>query len=202
VTPVRAERGHPWFAAGYERMGRKGERTDYARDIRTRVAGGATGRILEIGAGTGFNFPFYPEGSDVVATEPDPEMMKRAEPRAREHGIELRAASAERLPFPDGSFDTVISTGVFCAVDEPVRALAEARRVLMPGGTIRFSEHVRAENRVRRAVQRTMDPFHYQFFRCHIGRDTLRAMREAGFDIEELDRLRHADVVGVARKRP
>jgi ubiquinone/menaquinone biosynthesis C-methylase UbiE len=202
MGPVSAESGHPWFAACYERLGRNNEKGPYLRDIRTRVAGGATGRILEIGAGTGFNFPYYSEGAEVVATEPDPEMLRRAQPRAREHGIELRAAPAERLPFPDGSFDTVISTGVFCAVDEPARALAEARRVLKPGGTMRFSEHVRGERPVRRAMQRTMDPIHYRLFRCHIGRNTIQAMQDAGFDIEELDRPRHADVVGVARKRP
>jgi ubiquinone/menaquinone biosynthesis C-methylase UbiE len=200
VNRVSAERGHRWFAAGYERKGRKAERTQHAREIRTRVAGGATGRILEIGAGTGFNFPYYPERSDVVATEPDPEMLKRAEQRAREHGIDLRSAPAEALPFPDGSFDTVVSTGVFCAVDDPARALAEAFRVLSPGGTLRFSEHVRGERPLRRAWQRTFDPLHYRLFRCHIGRDSLRLMRRAGFEIPEVDRLRHADVLGVARK--
>jgi SAM-dependent methyltransferase len=200
VTRGSAERGHRWFAAGYERRGQKTESTDHARDIRTRVAGGATGRILEIGAGTGFNFPYYPEGAEVVATEPDPEMRRRAEDRAREHGIDLRPAPAERLPFPDGSFDTVVSTGVLCAVDDPVRAVAEVHRVLQPGGELRFSEHVRGERAARRVMQRTLDPIHYRLFRCHIGRDTLRLMREAGFEIEELEHPRHADVIGVARR--
>jgi SAM-dependent methyltransferase len=200
VNRASAERGHRWFAAGYERRGRKAENTEYARDIRTRVAGGATGRILEIGAGTGFNFSYFPGGAEVVATEPDPEMRRRAESRARDHGIDLRPAPAEALPFPDGSFDTVVSTGVLCAVDDPTRALAEAHRVLRPGGELRFSEHVRGERSIRRAMQRTMDPIHYRLFRCHIGRDTLGAMRDAGFEIVELDPLQHADVVGVARK--
>jgi SAM-dependent methyltransferase len=201
VTRVSAERGHRWFAAGYERRGRKTENTEYARDIRTRVAGGATGRILEVGAGTGFNFAYYPEDAEVVATEPDPEMRRRAEGRARKHGIDLGPAPAEALPFPDGSFDTVVSAGVLCAVDDPARALSEAHRVLRPGGELRFSEHVRGERPVRRAMQRTLDPIHYRLFRCHIGRDTLRLMRDAGFEIRELEHPRHADVVGVALKR-
>jgi SAM-dependent methyltransferase len=197
---VSAERGHRWFATGYERRGRKKERADHARDLRTRVAGGASGRVLEIGAGTGFNFPYYRHEAEVVATEPDPEMLRLGRPRAREHGVDLRAAPAERLPFPDGSFDTIVSTGVLCAVDDPSRALAEAHRVLRTGGTMRFSEHVRGEGPARRIMQRTLDPLHYRLFRCHIGRDSLRLMRKAGFEIEELDRPRHADVLGVARK--
>ena len=196
--PVSAERGHRLHAACYERRGRR--HSDYDQELRSRVAGEATGRILEIGAGTGFNFPYYAPDASVVATEPDPEMRRRAEPRAREHGIELRAGPAEHLPFPDASFDTVVSSGVLCAVDDPVRALSEVRRVLKPGGTIRFSEHVRAEGAGRRAMQRTLDPIHYRLFRCHIGRDTLRSMRRMGLEVDELDRLRYADVLGVARK--
>jgi SAM-dependent methyltransferase len=197
-APVSAERGHRWFAAGYERRTRKGA-SRYEQELRRRIAGEATGRILEIGAGTGLNFPYFPQGADVVATEPDPHMLRRARARAEEHGIDLRAAPAERLPFPDDSFDTVVSTGVFCAVDDPGRALAEVHRVLRPGGTLRFSEHVRGERPARRLMQRTLDPLHYRVFRCHIGRDTLRRMREAGLEIEDLERLQHADVIGVAR---
>jgi ubiquinone/menaquinone biosynthesis C-methylase UbiE len=196
--PVSAERGHRWFATFYERRGRRGE-SPYQVELRSRVAGEATGRVLEIGAGTGFNFPYYGEGTSVVATEPNPEMLRRAEPRGREHGIELRAAPAERLPFPDGSFDTVVATGVFCSVDDPARALSEVHRVLRTGGELRFNEHVRAASAGRRVMQRTLDPVHYRVFHCHIGRDTLGSMRSAGFDVD-VDRLRHADVIGVARK--
>lgn len=199
--PVSAERGHRWFAATYERKAGRGERDEYTKEIRTRVAGGATGRALEIGAGTGFNFPYYSDDASVVATEPDPEMLRRAEPRARQYGFELRAAPAERLPFPDASFDTVVGSGVFCSVDDPVKALAEANRVLRPGGSLRFWEHTRANRPGRRLMQRGFDPIHYRLFRCHIGRDTLRLMEEAGFEIVELDRPRYADVVGVATKR-
>jgi SAM-dependent methyltransferase len=169
-------------------------------DLRSRVAGEATGRVLEIGAGPGFNFPYYGDGASVVATEPDPEMLRRAEPRAREHGIELRAAPAEHLPFPDASFDTVVATGVFCSVDDPSRALVEVHRVLRPGGELRFSEHVRGAGRGRRLIQRALDPLHYRVFHCHIGRDTIGAMRDAGFDVD-FDRMQYADVLGTARKR-
>jgi ubiquinone/menaquinone biosynthesis C-methylase UbiE len=196
--PVSAERGRRWFAAGYERRGRRGE-SEYQRQLRSRVAGEATGRVLEIGAGTGFNFLYYPEDAHVVATEPNPEMLRRAEPRAREHGIDLQAAPAERLPFEEGSFDTVVATGVFCSVDDPARALAEVYRVLRPGGELRFNEHVRAPAAGRRFMQRSLNWLHYPVFHCHIGRDTIRSMRDAGFEVD-VDHLRYADVIGVARK--
>lgn len=199
--PVSAERGHRWFARAYERKARREESDRYTRQIRTRVAGGAAGRVLEIGAGTGFNFSHYPEEATVVATEPDPEMLRRARPRARRHGIELVPAPAERLPFPEESFDSVVASGVFCAVDDPIVALAEVHRVLRPGGTVRFWEHVRAEQSGRRAIQRAFDPIHYRLFRCHVGRDTLGIMEDGGFEIVELDRPRHVDIVGVAAKR-
>ncbi len=136
----------------------------------------------------------------MVATEPDPHMLRRAEPRAAKHGVGLRAAPAERIPFPDASFDTVVSSGVFCSVDDPARAIAEVHRVLRPGGELRFGEHVRARRPARRLMQRVLDPLHHRMFRCHIGRDTLALFRKAGFNIEELDHPRYADVIGVARK--
>lgn len=186
------------FARFHERR-TVGKESSYEQELRSRVAGEATGRVLEIGAGTGLNFSYYPEEAEVVATEPDPHMLRRAEPRAKEHGIDLQAAPAEHLPFPDASFDTVVSTGVFCSVDDPARAMAEIRRVLRPGGSLRFSEHVKAWKPLRRFLQVTMDPIHRLVFRCHIGRDTLRTMRDAGFDIEDLERLQYADVMGLAR---
>jgi ubiquinone/menaquinone biosynthesis C-methylase UbiE len=199
--PVSAERRSGWFARGYERRGRKVEGTERIGRIRTRVAGGARGRVLEIGAGTGFNFPYYPKDAEIVAIEPDQEMRRLAEPRARQHGIHLQAGPAERLPFGDGEFDAVISTGVFCSVDDPDAAMTEVHRVLRAGGELRFSEHVLGTSAARRAMQRTLDWLHHRLFRCHIGRDTLRRMRENGFEITELEHPRHADALGVARKR-
>jgi ubiquinone/menaquinone biosynthesis C-methylase UbiE len=198
---VSAEKGHRWFARAYERKARREESDAYTRETRTRVAGEARGRVLEIGAGTGFNFPYYSNAATVVATEPDPEMLRRADPRARRHGLELVPAPAERLPFPDESFDTVVASGVFCAVDDPMAAVAEVRRVLRPRGELRFWEHTRAQRSGRRLMQQALDPIHYRVFRCHIGRDTLRLIEEAGFDIVEVDRPRQMDVVGVATKR-
>ena len=137
-------KGHKWFAAIYDRMMASNER-GFMKDVRKELAGGASGRVLEIGAGTGANFAYYPDGLEVIATEPDPYMMRKAEAKAEESKaqIELKQASAAKLPFEDASFDTVVGTLVMCSVDDQAEALAEVRRVLKPTGEYRFFEHVR-----------------------------------------------------------
>lgn len=97
-----------------------------------RARRGARGNNLEIGAGTGLNFPHYRDDVEVIAIEPDPYMRQRAQRRLAESGrhIALHDASAEELPFEDDSFDTVVGTLVMCSVPRPQRALAEIRRVL------------------------------------------------------------------------
>src|SRR5262249_31667794 len=138
-----AMKGHRWFAAVYGAQARR-ERPAMVR-MRRRVAGGASGRGLEIGAGTGGNLPFFPNDADGVATAPDPFMLRRGGVGVAQQGrtVELHQAPAEALPFPAASFDTVVSTLVLCSVDCSERALHEIRRVLKPGGTLRFYEHVR-----------------------------------------------------------
>src|SRR5437870_13357225 len=110
--------------------------------VREELAGGAQGKVLEIGAGTGLNFPHDRDDVEVIATEPDPYMRQRAQRRLAESGknIELREASAEELPFDSDSFDTVVGTLVMCSIPHPQRALAEIRRVLKAGGEYRFYE--------------------------------------------------------------
>ena len=139
-------KGHKWFAAIYDRMAAPEERR-FMSAVREELAGGAQGKVLEIGAGTGLNFPHYRDDVEVIATEPDPYMRQRAQRRLAESGknIELREASAEELPFDSDSFDTVVGTLVMCSIPHPQRALAEIRRVLKAGGEYRFYEHVRYE---------------------------------------------------------
>jgi len=103
--------------------------------------------LLELGAGTGANFLYYPAGVTIIATEPDPFNLARARKRVAELGraIALCQCPAEALPFADVSFDMVVATLVFCSVHDPMGALTEVRRVLKPTGTFRFIEHVRAD---------------------------------------------------------
>ena len=115
---------------------------------RCRLVEGAKGEVLEIGAGTGKNLPVYGAAKRVVALEPDPAMRARAQAAVLEARVPVEVVEGDgmALPFPDASFDTVVFSLVLCTVPDVERALAEARRVLRPGGTLRFYEHVRASD--------------------------------------------------------
>lgn len=167
------------FAALYDSCLRRGERAGMA-DHRRALLAAASGRVLEIGAGTGLNLPFYPDGADVVLTEPDPPMAKRLEQR----GGTVVPATAEALPFDDASFDTVVSTLVLCTVADPARSIGELRRVLRPGGRLLFIEHVRGDDRLARWQDRLNRPWRHVGNGCNANRDTLAALREGGFAVE------------------
>jgi len=185
------ERGHKWFAAFYDRMATSAEKS-YLGPVRKEIAGGAQGRVLEIGCGPGGNFSHYTDAAtEVVAIEPDPYMLERARKRAAavERPIDIRQASAEALPFEDGSFDTVVSTLNMCSIPHPDRALAEVRRVLKPGGEYRFYDHVRYDNGFGAFWQDLITPvWKWLGGGCHPNRDVVRIMEDAGFDIVEQER--------------
>ena len=144
-------KGHPIFAAVYDRMLAGTERAGLM-EMRRELLADASGRVLELGAGTGHNLECYTDAvTELVMTEPDPHMARRLRERLASQGRSVAAASvveasAEDLPFDDGSFDTVVATLVFCTVEDPPRAVAEARRVLVEGGTLLYLEHVRAQS--------------------------------------------------------
>ncbi len=185
------QEGHKWFASIYDRMMASAERS-FMRRVREEIAGGARGRVLEVGAGTGANFPYYnDQAEEVLATEPDPHMLERAGRRAEDVGrtIELRQAPAEKLPFDDDSFDTVVSTLVMCTVGDPRRALSEVRRVLKPSGELRMYEHVRYDHAFGAFWQDAITPVWGWFAAgCHPNRDVAAFVREAGFEFEQLTR--------------
>ena len=186
--------GHPLFALVYERLARIAERGFMGR-ARRELVGPAAGRVLEIGAGTGHSFAHYGEAAErVVAIEPDAHMLARAEARAAERGdglVELRQLDAERLPFADASFDTAIASLVLCSVDSPPAALAELRRVLRPGGTLRFYEHVRSESPLGARGQDAVTPVWRRVAGgCHPNRDTVAEIERAGFRVTELRRTK------------
>ena len=178
-------RTHPVFARAYERISTALNRAGEV-DHRRELAAGATGRVLEPGAGNGLNFEHY-RGVEVVAMEPEPTMLRLAAERASRDGVPIRLVRgvAEDLPFPDRSFDTVVASLVLCSVADPANVLEEFRRVLRPGGTVRFLEHVRSGSRSWAAVQDAVSvPWSWFAGGCHPNRDTIAALQRAGFRVE------------------
>lgn len=152
------------------------------------------GRVLEIGAGEGENFGAFDPSVEWVGLEPDARRRAELATRAREwrHEAEPLDAVAESIPLPDASVDAVVGTYVLCSVTDPAAALAEIRRVLVPGGRVVFVDHVTAPpGTVKRAVQRVATPFSKRFCHgCHWDRDTERALVSAGFTGVDVRRLR------------
>ena len=170
------------FAALYDRM-LAGTEDAGLREHRRELLSRARGRVLEIGAGTGLNVEHYAPDVDLVLTEPDAAMAKRL--RARATRGQVVEASADRLPFDDDSFDTVVSTLVLCTVPDPDRTLAEIRRVLKPDGRLLFLEHVRAGDPKSAKWQDRLTPVWKQIGHgCHPNRDTAAALTRAGFETE------------------
>lgn len=179
------------FAGAYDWVAHRIDRRGGA-DLRRRLIGGASGEVLEIGAGTGRNLSLYRKATRVVAMEPNPAMRARAEDRARSVPVpvEVIEGRAEELPLQDASFDTVVASLVLCSVSDPGRALTEAHRVLRPGGTLRFYEHVRAdESRLSRWQDRLERPWGWVAAGCHPNRDTVATISSACFEVTELERF-------------
>jgi ubiquinone/menaquinone biosynthesis C-methylase UbiE len=168
------------------------------------VCSQATGDVLEIAAGTGRNLRFYPEGVRLTATEFSPEMLAIARERldTSSKNVELREADAQDLDFPDASFDTVVCTLALCTIPEPQLAVAEAYRVLRPGGRFLAFEHVGSPVRPVRAVQHLIEPLTVRFEGDHQTREPLEYLKPAGFQIEQLHRLKWGIVERVAARKP
>jgi ubiquinone/menaquinone biosynthesis C-methylase UbiE len=184
---------HPIFARFYDRMTARTERAGLG-DMRRELLASASGRVLELGAGTGHNLEHYTDAvAELVMTEPDPHMARRlrerlaAEPGAARNSTVVEA-SAEDLPFDDDSFDVVVATLVFCTVPDPLRALEEARRVLVEGGELLYLEHVRSSRPgLARWQDRLERPWGFVAAGCHPNRDTGQLLADAGFWIDSLE---------------
>jgi ubiquinone/menaquinone biosynthesis C-methylase UbiE len=175
-----------WFPRMYDSLMEPLERRGI-REIRRRLIEKAHGQVLEIGSGTGLNFPFYGDPvSSVQAIEPDPLMLKKSLDKIRLARVPITViqAGAEDLPFADHSFDTVVGTLVFCTIPHPRQALHEIRRVCKPGGTVLLFEHVRSSHAVWSRLQDWLTPLWKPLCGgCHLNRDTLPLVQESGFAI-------------------
>jgi ubiquinone/menaquinone biosynthesis C-methylase UbiE len=168
------------------------------------VCSRAQGEVLEIAAGTGRNLPFYPEGVRLVGVELSPGMLEIARRRAQELGVqaELRVGDAHDLPFPDASFDTVVATLALCTIPDDRRAVAEAARVLRPGGLLLLLEHVRSPILPVRILQRAFNPLTVLIENDHLIREPLRHIQDAGLVVEHLERSKWGVVERLAARKP
>ena len=171
----------------YDKMSHRSEEAGLG-DLRESLLSDATGRVLEIGGGTGANLQYYRGPDSLVVTEPEPAMLRRLQDKAREQAshAEVVQAPAEDLPFEDGSFDTVVSTLVLCGADQE-RSLGEIRRVLRPGGRLLFLEHVRSDEPGLARFQDRMNRLNRFLVGCECNRETLAGIEGAGFTISRLE---------------
>ncbi|MGA2012701.1 MAG: methyltransferase domain-containing protein [Solirubrobacteraceae bacterium] len=182
-SPVR----RPLFARAYAVLSPRAEGRGIA-DHRRELLGGLSGRVLEVGCGNGLNFGHYPTAvTAVLALEPEPYLRGLAIEAARIAPVPVTVVDApgEAIPAVNGSFDHAVAALVLCSVGEPERVLAELHRVLVPGGTLHYYEHVAAHGRPLASVQRLMDATLWPRLAggCHLSRDTGAAIRAAGFTI-------------------
>jgi ubiquinone/menaquinone biosynthesis C-methylase UbiE len=178
------------FAALYDR-GLKATEEAGLREMRREVLAEAGGRTVDIGGGTGVNLELFgPQVTELVLAEPDPHMLKKLRAKLAESGMEAAAiqAPAESLPFADSSVDTAVFTLVLCTVPDPAAALAEAARVLRPGGKLLFLEHVRSRDpSLTRWQDRLEKPWRFLADGCHCNRDTVATIEASPFELERVE---------------
>ncbi len=213
-SAVSSERvRHPIFARVYERVAQTAERRG-AAEHRRRMLEGLTGRVIEVGAGSGANFAQYPATvSEVVAVEPERYLRERAQEAAAtaDVAISVLEGVAGSLPGEDASFDAGVAALVLCTVPDQEQALAELFRVIRPGGELRFYEHVVADTPGQARFQRFADATFWPHVAggCHMSRDTRAGIERAGFQIESCERFAFSPaafippdphILGIARR--
>lgn len=186
----RVRRIYDRLAPGFDR-GERWERRLFGPDARAIVRE-ARGDVLELAVGTGRNLALYGTGTRVTGIELSEAMLERARARAAELGLEAKLVQgdAQALPFPDASFDTVVCTFSLCTIPDDRRALAEARRVLRPGGRLLLAEHVRSPNPLVRALQRLAEPILLRLAGDHLLRNPRDHLAGVGFELERAERSR------------
>jgi len=178
---------------------------------RRRFAGGregvcsqARGAVLEIAIGTARNLPYYPGDVRITGVDVSPAMLEIARARARDlgRGVELHVGDVQQLGFPDASFDTAVSTLSLCSIPDDARAVAEVRRVLRPAGSFLLMEHVASPYPLVRAGQAVLDWFTVRFQGDHQLRRPLERLKDAGFEIVRVERLKWGIVERIAARKP
>ena len=193
---------NPKFAQSYLRVSAKAEERG-VREHRRALLDGLAGVVCEVGAGQGLNFAHYPSTvTRVLAVEPEPTLRRHALDAAARAPIpvEVFDGAADALPLDDATCDAVVTSLVLCTVPDLADALAEVRRVLKPGGELRFYEHVRSAHRLVAVAEDLVTPLWSRFAGgCHPNRDSVAAIAAAGFNVPSVDRFGFSPQRGVPR---
>jgi ubiquinone/menaquinone biosynthesis C-methylase UbiE len=155
--------------------------SSWRRDLLSNV----TGKVLEVGVGTGKNLPYYPEGIELTGVDISPKMLEKAKQRSEtlKIKVELLLMDIEKMTFPDRYFDYVVATFVFCSVPDPIKGLREVRRVLKDDGVALFLEHVRSENWFLGKIMDILNPVVRSLIGPNINRRTVENIRMSGLEI-------------------
>lgn len=199
----KALRAWERYAPRYDKSMRLWERWQF-REGRRWVCSRASGEVLDVAVGTGLNLPHYPDGVRVTGVDFSPAMLQRARARAKQLGMDanLRTADAQALPFADESFDAVVCTLSLCGIADNAAAVNEMRRVLRPGGRLLLLDHVASTWLPVRLMQRFMEVFSVRTAGEYFTRRQLPIVEEAGFVVEESQRLKAGAVERVHARKP
>ncbi|HHV23174.1 MAG: class I SAM-dependent methyltransferase [Methanosarcina sp.] len=167
----------------------------FFRKWRKEALSSLSGKILEVGIGTGRNLKYYPAGCRVIGIDKSEGMLQRAREKVKgRKNVTLYPMDAEHLDFPDNSFDYVVTTFVLCTIPDPVKALKEMRRVLKPSGELVAVEHVHSSNPFIARIEDLINPVLFFLLGDHTTRHTVKNIEEAGFTIKNTKKLAFRDV--------
>ncbi|MCL6442129.1 MAG: class I SAM-dependent methyltransferase [Alicyclobacillus sp.] len=183
----------------YDRIAPLFDKMDRMVDKKHResLIGDAQGEVLEVGVGTGANLKFYPANVNVTGIDFSPRMLSFAEKRAKECAspVRLLQMDVQNLDFADNTFDTVVSTCVFCSVPDPIAGLREIRRVLKPGGRLLMIEHMLSDHLPIAVLLHLLNPLTVRISGANVNRRTMDNLSKAGFYIRDMRFLAFIDVL-------